>query len=363
MAGENQEVEKPVGGEEKPAGGADGAPEIEIEIEGEGAPEGGEAPAPATAAAKPQDGDGDVTEEDPEGQPVRQRGPHKRRPASFYQQKLQAEASERQRLATENEELKRAMSAQATKLTEADAVNMTQYAARIAAELATAERETEEAISSGDPKAIAAANRKLAMKASEQGNIDAWRANQPKADAPKPAERQAEPPRPADRQEMRPVANPVRDAWISSNPWFDNGSQDFDPEMQTEAVSYAQIVERRLIRQGRAEDVGKKAYFEEINKHMTQEFPDVFQNTTRMPRMTAGANGIAPPVRGGPGNGGGGSGSIKVRLTAEQRDFAINNARNGAVKGPNGERLTDEQAVVRFARKLHEDQQANRKAG
>lgn len=362
MAGENdKEIQAPDSADkELPAGGGADGPEIEVEIEGEEAPA---AAAPAAAVAKPQDGDGDGAEEDAEGQPPRQRGPHKRRTAAFYQQKAQAEASERQRLAAENEELKRAMSAKDQKLTEADQANMTQYAARIAAELASAERETEEAIASGDPKAIAAANRKLAMKASEQGNIDAWRANQPKADAPKPAERPAEQPKPAERQEMRPVPNPVRDAWIASNSWFDNGSEDFDPEMQTEAVSYAQIVERRLVRQGRAAEVGTKSYFEEINKHMTQEFPDVFQNTARIPRMTAGANGIAPPVRGTPGGGGGGgSGSIKVKLTAEQRDFAINNARNGAVKGPNGERLSDDQAVARFARQLHADQQ-RQKAG
>ncbi len=355
-------------------GGAENGPEIVVEIEGEasaapasgGAPASGDEGAPEGGESGAEGGDEEGDGEPADGQPPRRRGPHKRRTGAYWQQKAREQQETAQRLADENTRLKSEMDGAKVKLTEADKTNWAHYEARVTAELAAAEKAAEEAIAGGDPKTIAAANKMLAMKASEQGQIDAWKASQPKVE--KKAGGEVEKPNDGDgkqveRQPMRAAPNPVRDAWIASNPWFDNRADEFDPEMQQEAVSYAQIVERRLIRQGRENEVGKKTYFEEINKHMTQEFPDVFQNTRRMPNMSGGGNvGVAPPVRGngGAGGGGGSGSSIKIKLTAEQRDFAINNARNGAVKGPNGEKLTDDQAVARFARKIHEDQLAQK---
>lgn len=122
-------------------------------------------------------------------------------------------------------------------------------------------------------------------------------------------------------------AGTPRGDWESLNPWFTPGSPDFDAELHQEARIYAANLERRLHREGRANEVGQPAYYQAITRYMDTEFfeqePEATpppRQTTRLPQMsTNGRSPVAAPSRGPQQP----AGSGVVKLTAEEEDMAM----------------------------------------
>ena len=177
--------------------------------------------------------------------------------------------------------------------------------------------------------------------------VTAWEADQQnKAAQPKPAPQQA--PKPSEQQQVS--LEPRTAGWIQKNTWFQPQSEDFDPEMHEEATLYARRVERRYRSEGREDEIGSVDYFTEIDRHMRREFPDAFSAqatpSKKAPPMGRDSN-VAPVQRSAPGQPN--KNSKTVRLTADQRRMAHQLAQSGAIRKPNGGRMTELEAEKYYA--------------
>ncbi len=214
-----------------------------------------------------------------------------------------------QRLFEENQKLKQDMSA----LSQSGMVN---YERGLTAEQKLAQIQLTDAIKGEDAAAQAAAQTEVARIASELNDVKAWKAQNP---TPKPGEtQQVQQP----RQVQQPVklAEPVKQ-WIDSRPWFDERNDDYDEDMHFEAVEFARTLESRLVRQGKQDEINTKAYFDKIDQHMAQEFPEQLgddEDETPPVRQVAQPR-VAPAVRSAPASTS--KGGTKVQLTADDVSY------------------------------------------
>lgn len=296
-------------------------PEIVVEAESEAGADGTEnTTAEADGAEKPK------------------RGPHKRKDTAQLRAQLQTERSERERIANENADLRRQMTAKDTQLKEVDASNMANYEARIMADTQSAKRNLADAVASGDPEKIADATVAVSKAAGELGQLEMWKRSQPKAEKPKDEQRQ--------QQQAQPGPDRAAQAWLGDNTWFNEND-----EMRNAVVLHAKSLEHRLVRQGKQNEIGSPTYYAALDKYVREEFPDEFDDGEEevvVPRAAARTSaGIVTPTRASPT--GQKPGKEVVKLSAEERDFAHRMAANGAIKGPNGKPLTHAEAEVRYA--------------
>jgi hypothetical protein len=173
--------------------------------------------------------------------------------------------------------------------------------------------------------------------------VENWEAEQ-KVLAPE-VQKQVQP-----RAEPQPTLEPRTAGWIQKNEWFQPQSPEFDPEMHEEATLYARRVERRYRSEGRDSEIGGVDYFTEIDRHMRKEYPDAFSAVStpskRTPPMSRESN-VAPVQRNAPNQQG--KNSTTVRLTADQRRMAHQLAQSGAIRNPDGSRMTPVQGERHYA--------------
>ena len=173
--------------------------------------------------------------------------------------------------------------------------------------------------------------------------VENWEAEQ-KVLAPE-VQKQVQP-----RAEPQPTLEPRTAGWIQKNEWFQPQSPEFDPEMHEEATLYARRVERRYRSEGRDDEIGGVDYFTEIDRHMRKEYPDAFSAVStpskRTPPMSRESN-VAPVQRNAPNQQG--KNSTTVRLTADQRRMAHQLAQSGAIRNPDGSRMTPVQGERHYA--------------
>jgi len=266
-------------------------------------------------------------------------------------------ATEAERRAAEAEA--RAEAAERERL-RSDHAAMGNFEALTKHKLEVAKQRLEDAISTGDSKKQAELTSDISALQNELGGIEAWKQANP-LDATTPP-RQPEPKQPAAPAQPAPPQvqlQPDTKAWIDSNAWFQPGNPDFDPEMHTEARSYAASLERKLKREGREAEIGNAAYFAEIDKHMKAEFPEAFDDDEpapapapkrQVPPTNGGTPSVLPPGRTSAGGGDSrATSTTRVELSAAERSLSHSLAANGAIKNPDGSRPTPQQAERLFA--------------
>lgn len=252
--------------------------EIDIEIAPE---EGEEAPAaPAPAAKAPQ----------PEAQP-KPKEPH--RPKSDPERRIgQAVARQREaetaadRLKRENDELlakleggEKSTATERAARERAERVALVHFQERQKLTLSAAERDYQQAVESGQADKQTAAASKMAAAQAELGKINDWLAANPEPkpgaqpqarEEPAPQRQQEQPRQPQKAATVEDLAEPAKN-WVAENTWFD---QQAEPEMYDAAVSYAALLEHRLVRAGKQTEINTPAYFDRLTNYMRQEFPD-----------------------------------------------------------------------------------------
>lgn len=242
-----------------------------------------------------------------------------------------------------------------------------EVAAKAEFELATRNVAALETAADTTPEKKAEAAAALAKAAAKLNGVEEFRAANPQ---PKPGDRQPDNTRRAAPEPPR-VAPQVAD-WVSDNPWFDPKSDDFDEDMADEAGMLARRIERQYRADGKSSEIGRSAsYFAELDAAVRERFPDRFDapkpgSRRQAPPMDRGRRGgDAPPPRNGSDmtNGRTQNGTMRVQLSAEERDFAHRLAASGAKTNPDGSRMTTEQAERSFAISKLKDQQAQRAAG
>lgn len=274
-------------------------------------------------------------EEEEEEAPKRKRSPDKRI------SELARKAAEAERRA---QELETRLRHEAELRQQSDMAMMTHYKNNLLIEAGNVKQQLVEAHSMGDSERIVDLQAKYYKLQGDLEGVENWEAQQ-KLSTPQVQQQVQNEDKPA-----APKLEPRTAQWIQKNAWFQPQSPDFDPEMHEEATLYARRVERRYRAEGRDDEIGNIEYFTEIDRHMRKEFPDAFSNVAtfskKAPPMARDSN-VAPVQRSAPGQPS--KNSKSVRLTADQRRMAHQLAQSGAIRKPNGGRMTELEAEKYYA--------------
>lgn len=277
----------------------------------------------------------EVEEEEEEEAPKRKRSPEKRI------SELARKAAEAERRA---QELETRLRHEAELRQQSDMAMMTHYKNNLIIEAGNVKQQLVEAHSLQDSERIIDLQAKYYKLQSDLEGVENWEAQQ-KLNSPK-VEQQAK----AETTKAQPSLEPRTAQWIQKNAWFQPQSEDFDPEMHEEATLYARRIERRYRAEGRDDEIGGVDYFTEIDRHMRKEFPDAFTTaptpSKKAPPMARDSN-VAPVQRSAPGQPS--KNTKSVRLTADQRRMAHQLAQSGAIRKPNGGRMTELEAEKYYA--------------
>lgn len=274
-------------------------------------------------------------EEEEEEAPKRKRSPDKRI------SELARKAAEAERRA---QELETRLRHEAELRQQSDMAMMTHYKNNLLIEAGTVKQQLVEAHSMGDSEKIIDLQAKYYKLQNDLEGVENWEAQQ-KLNTPQ-VQQQAQP----EQKPAQPTLEPRTAQWIQKNTWFQPQSEDFDPEMHEEATLYARRVERRYRSEGRDDEIGGVDYFTEIDRHMRKEFPDAFSSVStpskKAPPMARDSN-VAPVQRSAPGQPA--KNTKSIRLTADQRRMAHQLAQSGAIRKPNGGRMTELEAEKYYA--------------
>lgn len=274
-------------------------------------------------------------EEEEEEAPKRKRSPEKRI------SELARKAAEAERRA---QELETRLRHEAELRQQSDMAMMTHYKNNLIIEANTVKQQLVEAHSLQDSEKIIDLQAKYYKLQNDLEGVENWEAQQ-KLNVPQ-VEQQVK----AEPTQAQPTLEPRTAQWIQKNAWFQPQSEDFDPEMHEEATLYARRIERRYRAEGRDDEIGGVDYFTEIDRHMRKEFPDAFTTaptpSKKAPPMARDSN-VAPVQRSAPGQPS--KNTKSVRLTADQRRMAHQLAQSGAIRKPNGGRMTELEAEKYYA--------------
>ena len=305
--------------------------EEEVEVE---EPEAEEEEAEAEEAEVETD---EAEEEEEEEAPKRKRSPEKRI------SELARKAAEAERRA---QELETRLRHEAELRQQSDMAMMTHYKNNLVIEANAVKQQLIEAHTLQDSEKVIDLQAKYYKLQNDLEGVENWEAQQ-KLNVPQ-VEQQVK----AEPTQVQPSLEPRTAQWIQKNAWFQPQSEDFDPEMHEEATLYARRIERRYRSEGRDDEIGGVDYFTEIDRHMRKEFPDAFTTaptpSKKAPPMSRDSN-VAPVQRSAPGLATKNPASKSVRLTADQRRMAHQLAQSGAIRKPNGGRMTELEAEKYYA--------------
>ena len=289
---------------------------------------------------------------------------HERDEARGYANQLQAELERERQRASEFE----------AKANEASNVAMHSYAAKAESDLREARAFHSASIESGDPTKITEAAERLASAKSTMDDVEAWKKSEKNKPAEQPRQQQAQ----QQPQNMQtPELPPEIKGWMMENRYFDavqrdnNGdvvfdragkpveNPDYDDDMHIEATMFATKLERQ-ISSGRLDyKVSSPEYFQAVEEHMRQQFPDYFgEEEQEQPKaQPKRASPVAAPTR-SMSSGGQVKNSTKFKLTGDQIRFVKKMVDNGGgPKYPQGHPsqfrpMSFDDAKVSYARRL-----------
>lgn len=271
--------------------------------------------------------------------------PKKRGPKRYAElnRRAQEATSYAQRVEEENKLLRERATKAEADAAESNTVAMNTYAAKAESDLVSARREYAEALKSDDAEKITAATEALASAKQSKDDVDRFKRTEKPAAAPAATA-------PAAPQPFQDAPAHIRD-WMMENRYFDHvgrdergnpivdstgkpaGNPDFDPDMHAEAVMFATKLERQIARGQSTIQKGSKEYFQAINEHVQQEFPDYFDDDEAAPARPARTPGKGSPVaapgnRSTPGTTPKG-GSQTMKLSADEIRFITRSHTNG----------------------------------
>jgi len=308
----------------------------------------------------------------PPAPPVKKRGPKRYAELNRRAQEAQSYA---ERVQAENESLRRRAEEAERKASEAGDMAMSTYAAKAKSDLAAAEREYSEALSSNDAARITAATKALTLATTAHDDVERYKAQK----RPDPAPAAPQPKQPEAKPEFQDAPEPAKN-WMMENRYFDMvardesgnvmfdrnngrplGNPDFDQDMHAEAVLFSQKLERQIANGRVSFKSFSPEYFAAVDAHMREEFPDRFDEDDGAPppppQKQAKASPVASPgnrnIPGAPSKNNGQS----FKLTSDEVRFITKSVQNGAgPKYPKGhakafQPMTLDDAKVSFARR------------
>lgn len=157
-----------------------------------------------------------------------------------------------------------------TRLQQLDSGYLSEYGARIEAQIGSARRAYKEAHESGDSDRMIEAQEALARAVADKGRYDlakgrADRAAVPQAQQPQP--QQYAPPQ-QQPQQQPPQVDPRARGWAEKNTWFG----------QDEVMTYAAFGIHRKLVEEEGFDPQTEEYYSEVDRRMRSEFPHKFSS-------------------------------------------------------------------------------------
>ena len=251
-----------------------------------------------------------------------------------------------EKLAAENEQLKRGKAV-------SDYAAMVHYTERLKGKKASLISEHTAAGNEGDVAKQSEIAAEMATVASQLTEADTWLAQNPnpvKQQQKQPERQQQRPAAEQQRQQTVQYDEPTQD-WLDANPYMKQDAEEFDPDMAAEAKRFAAGLEARHTRRGEKDQIASPEYFDAIDAHMREEFPEAFEDDGEAPvrqqqRPAVRRSPVAPAGRGAPraGQGGGDNGNT-VKLSAEQKEFAM----SLPLKHPNGKAYSPAEKIKQYA--------------
>jgi hypothetical protein len=274
-------------------------------------------------------------EEEPEEEaPKRKRSPDKRIA------ELARKAADAERRAQEAESR---LQNEAQMRQQSDFAMRSHYKNNLINEAGAVKQKLMDAHSMGDSEQIVELQSVYYKLQNDLAGVENWEAEQ-KVTAPE-VKKQAQP-----KAQPQTTLEPRTAGWIQKNDWFQPQSPEFDPEMHEEATLYARRIERRYRSEGRDDEIGGVDYFTEIDRHMRKEYPDAFSAVStpskRTPPMSRESN-VAPVQRSAPNQQG--KMAKTIRMSAGHRQMAHQLGQSGAIRNPDGSRMTNLQAEKYYA--------------
>lgn len=130
--------------------------------------------------------------------------------------------------------------------------------------------------------------------------------------------------------------------------WLDQNSEDYDEEKTQDVIAYGANLEKELIAQGRAAEIGTIAYYKKLNKYIKENWDDnemEDESEDEAPvKKTFGKQPNAAPV-GGRAPSGTKEKQGSVRLSKEEVSFAL----SLPLKHPNGRDYSDDEKLKAHA--------------
>lgn len=152
---------------------------------------------------------------------------------------------------------------------------MVHYDTTVQLRLEKARQKLAQAIETGDIPNQIEANEEIAEVKADEKYLKSWKAQQEYRAPPQPDQPPSRSYYDDREQEESEDLNEEAQQWIRHNPWFNENSPDYDPDMADEVKNYMQAVNRRLIRTGQQNKYCSPNYFNEIDNYIQKNFDDV----------------------------------------------------------------------------------------
>jgi hypothetical protein len=205
-------------------------------------------------------------------------------------------------------------------------IAMSQYDRTVQLDMDRAKSKLTKALEDGDISVQTEMTAELALLAAKAEQLNVWKSQkQIDEDNRQPTQinrgQQSQVQQVNEDYEPEEIDNPIMAKWMSDNTWFNQNSDDFDPEMYEEVLGFATAYDKKLARTGQTDKIGTKEYFDDINNYVRSEFYSDPQPTHSRTLNMKQSNTPVAPV----GNGAQRAKSSKstVSLNSEEKAFAV----------------------------------------
>ena len=134
------------------------------------------------------------------------------------------------------------------------------------------------ALEEGDIHSQVEADEALAAAVTDKRNLDAWKMQQ-KMYEEEMSKQSANPPQNVPRgsysEPQQSHISPETFEWVEENPWFDQKSDEFDPDLYQKAMSYAAYLDNKYVGSGKQDRILSHEYFDDINRYMQKHLNPV----------------------------------------------------------------------------------------
>lgn len=127
-----------------------------------------------------------------------------------------------------------------------------------------------------DTEAMIKADEQFAEAIHQKAEIDRWKAEQAYQKQQQEFQAKQQQERQKHQQEAQPEydLNEDTENWLSSNPWFLQGNEEYNPELAEDVQDFSKILERRYARAGMQDKIFSQEYFDEIDNYIAQNYSD-----------------------------------------------------------------------------------------